>query len=134
MPVADTSELARFGVVGAAATALYAAMAFLLTHWLWLGLTPGEASLVAYIVAAAFSYLAHKSVTFLSTGPHRLEGLRFLALSAIGIVVAFAAPSILTGALGFDPIFAILSTCVLVPVINFVVMDRWVFAGRRTDR
>jgi putative flippase GtrA len=130
MSAADMSEIARFGAVGIVATAIYAILATVLTKWDWIGLKPVTASLAAYAAAAIFSYLAHKSVTFLSSGAHRLEGPRFLALTATGIAIAYAAPVVLTDIFDLEPVFAILATCVLVPALNFVVMDRWVFAGR----
>ncbi|WP_292530706.1 GtrA family protein, partial [Mesorhizobium sp.] len=57
--------LARFGLVGIAATILYAALAIGLVESKWIGFSPVQASLAAYAAAAVFSYLAHKSVTFM---------------------------------------------------------------------
>jgi putative flippase GtrA len=131
MPAVDSSEITRFGLVGIAATVLYATLALALTHWFFASV---PASLIAYAAAATFSYLAHKSITFFSTGAHRLEAPRFVVLTAVGIAIAFAAPLILTDMLALRPIFAVLLTCLLVPVVNFVVMDRWVFAGRKSAR
>jgi putative flippase GtrA len=123
--------LARFGVVGIAATILYAALAI---AWVrWIGFTPVQASLAAYAAAAVFSYLAHKSVTFLSSGSHRSEAPRFLLLTATGSAVAYVAPALLTAKLGLPPIIAVLVTCSLIPAINLLMLDRWVFAQRRPD-
>ncbi|TIQ60817.1 MAG: GtrA family protein, partial [Mesorhizobium sp.] len=65
--------LARFGLVGIAATSLYAVLAIALVKSKWVGFTPVQASLAAYAAAALFSYLAHKTVTFMSNGSHRSE-------------------------------------------------------------
>ncbi|MER8671189.1 GtrA family protein [Mesorhizobium sp. M1156] len=78
-----------------------------------------------------FSYLAHKLVTFASGGSHRSEAPRFFLLTATGFAVAYAAPALLTAKLGLPPIIAILVTCLLVPAINLLLLDRWVFAQRR---
>lgn len=134
MPAVAMSEFMRFGVIGIIATALYGALATVLTEWDWAGIEATSASVVAYLVAAIFSYLSHKSITFLSTRSHRVEGPRFVALTLAGLAVAFLAPVMLTDILGLQPIFAILFTCVVVPMMNFVVMDRWVFAHRRRDQ
>jgi GtrA-like protein len=72
--------LIRFGLVGIAATALYAALASVLMSREWIGLSAVRASLAAYVAAALFSYLAHKAVTFMSREPDRTEA----ALSAAG--------------------------------------------------
>ncbi|TIT20647.1 MAG: GtrA family protein [Mesorhizobium sp.] len=123
--------LARFGSVGIAATILYAVMATALVKWQRFGLSPVGASLAAYTAAALFSYLAHKFVTFASSGSHRSEAPRFFLLTATGFAVAYAAPALLTTKLGLPPIIPIVVTCLLVPAVNFLVLDRWVFAQRR---
>jgi putative flippase GtrA len=124
--------LARFGLVGIAATTLYAFLAIALVKWI--GFTPVQASLAAYAAAAVFSYLAHKSVTFMSSGSHRSEAARFILLTATGFAIAYAAPALLTAKLGLPPIIAILVTCLLIPAINLLMLDRWVFAQRRPGR
>jgi putative flippase GtrA len=126
--------LARFGLVGIAATVLYAVLATVLVESEWMGLTPVQASLAAYVAAAVFSYLAHKSVTFMSSGPHRSEAARFVLLTATGFGIAYAVPALLTMKLGLSPIIAILVTCLLIPAINLLMLDRWVFAQRRPGR
>jgi putative flippase GtrA len=100
----------------------------------WIGFTPVQASLAAYAAAAVFSYLAHKSVTFMSSGPHRSEAARFLLLTATGFAVAYAAPALLTARLGLPPIIAVLVTCLLIPAVNLLMLDRWVFAQRGPGR
>jgi putative flippase GtrA len=122
--------LVRFGLVGIAATALYAALASLLMSREWIGLSAVQASLAAYAAAALFSYLAHKGVTFMSRGRHRSEAPRFLVLTATGLAVAYCAPALLTGMLGLPAIVPVVSTCLVIPVLNLMVLGRWVFAGR----
>ncbi|MER9301912.1 GtrA family protein [Mesorhizobium sp. M0496] len=126
--------LARFGLVGIAATILYAALAAAFVKSERFGFSPVEASLAAYAAAGLFSYLAHRSITFMSSGPHRSEAPRFLLLAAIGLVIAYGAPALLTAKLGLPLIIPIMITCLLVPAINFVVLDRWVFAERIPDQ
>ncbi|RWM16024.1 MAG: GtrA family protein [Mesorhizobium sp.] len=126
--------LARFGLVGIAATMLYAVLAIGLVESKWIGFSPVQASLAAYAAAAVFSYLAHKSVTFMSSGSHRSEAARFLLLTATGFAVAYAAPALLTAKLGLPPIVTILVTCLLIPAVNLLMLDRWVFAQRGPSR
>ncbi|MES0000061.1 GtrA family protein [Mesorhizobium sp. M0051] len=126
--------LARFGLVGVAATILYAALADVFVKSERFGFSPVQASLAAYAAAALFSYLAHRSVTFMSRGLHRSEAPRFLLLAAIGLAIAYGAPALLTAKLGLPLIFPIMITCLLVPAINFVVLHRWVFAEHIPDQ
>ncbi|WP_164893037.1 GtrA family protein [Mesorhizobium sp. M7A.F.Ca.US.010.02.1.1] len=127
----DTLKLARFGLVGIAATILYAALAAAFSKSERLGFTPIQASLGAYAAATLFSYLAHKYLTFVSGRSHRTEVPRFLLLAATGFAIAYGAPAFMTVKLGLPLVIPVLITCLLVPAINFFVLDRWVFADRR---
>lgn len=123
-------RLSRFAAVGALATVIYAVLAFCLSGGLGLAILPAApASLVAYAAAAAFSYAGHKYVTFVSHGAHVFEAPRFLALTALGLGFAWLLPTILVGGAGLPPAVPIIVTCILVPVVNYVVLDRWVFAS-----
>jgi putative flippase GtrA len=126
--------LMRFGLVGIAATALYAVLAHVLMSREWTALSAVRASLAAYAAAALFSYFAHKAVTFMSRGRHRREAPRFLLLTAIGVAVAYGAPALLTDRLGLPGIVPIVVTCVAIPVLNLIVLGRWVFAPRTSGR
>ncbi|KUM25087.1 polysaccharide synthesis protein GtrA [Mesorhizobium loti] len=130
-PAAGMRLLVRFGSVGIVATILYAALAAFFARSEWIGLAPVEASFAAYAAAALFSYLAHKSFTFMSAGPHRSEAPRFLLLTLTGLAVAYAAPSLLTVNLGLPFVVPVLVTCVVIPALNLLVLDRWVFPERR---
>jgi putative flippase GtrA len=120
-------KLIRFGSVGVAATLLYAALAagFGLVR---LGATPS--SIAAYALAAVFAYLGHKRITFRSEGAHADEVPKFAAASALGLGVAALAPIVLTDRLHLPRAAPILATCVGVPVLNFLILDRLVFARR----
>ncbi|MER8974201.1 MULTISPECIES: GtrA family protein [unclassified Mesorhizobium] len=121
-------------MVGIAATVLYAALAAAFAKSERIGFTPVQASLAAYAAAALFSYLAHKSVTFVSSGSHRSEAPRFLLLAVTGLAVAYGAPALLTVKLGLPLIIPILLTCLVVPAVNLLVLDRWVFAERSPEQ
>jgi|SRR5688572_28017817 putative flippase GtrA len=145
MPAADAPEqppiagfgptlVMRFGLVGLSATAIYAVLASVLMSREWIGLSAVRSSVAAYAVAALFSYFAHKTVTFMSRGRHRMEAPRFLLLTATGLAVAYCAPALLTGMLGLPGIVPVLVTCIAIPVLNLVVLGRWVFARRTSGR
>ena len=118
-------RLSRFVLIGLASTVLYAVLAFVFAGTEGLGAT--GASVLAFALAAVFSYAGHKYVTFVSDGAHRLELPRFLVLSASGLAVAIALPGLLTEMLGMPAAIPILLTCLIVPVVNYVVLGRWVF-------
>lgn len=128
-------RLSRFAAIGAAATLIYAVAAFCLSGGLGITILPAApASLAAYFIAAIFSYWGHKYVTFLSGGAHVFEAPRFLALTALGLGFAWLLPTILVDGAGLPPAVPIAVTCILVPIVNYVVLDRWVFASGEEGR
>ncbi|MDX8500829.1 GtrA family protein [Mesorhizobium sp. VK4C] len=129
--VAGLKLLARFASVGLVATILYAVLTAVFARSDWLALAPVEASLAAYAAASLFSYLAHRSFTFMSAGSHRWQAPRFALLTLAGLAVAYAAPSLLTVTFGLPLVVPVLLTCLAIPALNLLMLDRWVFAGRR---
>lgn len=132
MPAAGGSNgpwslrLSRFAAVGLAATAIYAVLALVLAR---LGMMATGASVLAFLVAALFSYAGHKYVTFVSGGRHAFELPRFLVVGCAGLAVVSVMPAMLTDLLGFPPVVPVLLACVVIPAINYVVLGRWVFRG-----
>lgn len=123
-------RVVRFALVGIGATVLYALLA--LAFESRLAMSPVAASVLAYAVAAIFSYCGHKFVTFMSDGAHRQELPRFVLLTVTGFGVASALPYLFANLLGQPSWVPVLLTCVLIPMVNLIVLDRWVFRGRST--
>jgi putative flippase GtrA len=119
------SRLLRFGSVGVFSTGVYGVLA--MAFDVFSQLTSTAASLLAYTVAAAVSYLGQKHLTFVSSGSHVREISRFAALTALGYGLAFLIPFLLTDQAGFNPLVAIFGVCVAIPAINFLVMQNYVF-------
>ncbi len=130
MPSRETGlRVLRFAMIGLAATLLYAVLAITFEAAFRLG--PVPASVLAYGCSAAFSYFGHKFITFLSAGEHRKEAPRFIATALAGFGLATAAPAILTHWLGLPSWVAIAFTCLVIPLVNLLVLDRWVFSSAR---
>ena len=121
-------RLSRFVLIGIASTVLYAVLAFAFARMEGMGTT--GASVLAFALAAVFSYAGHKYVTFVSGGAHRLELPRFLALTAVGLAVVSLLPAILSGLFSLPTAVPILLACVVVPAVNYAVLGKWVFRGR----
>jgi putative flippase GtrA len=117
-------RLATFATIGAAATIGYAVIAESLTY---LGCRPVLASLIAYAICACGSYLGHKRFTFGSAGRHSVEAPRFFVATLVGLLVALAMPLLFARFFGPSPYFAILATCILVPILSFIASARFVF-------
>jgi putative flippase GtrA len=123
-------RLSRFALIGIASTLIYAVCAFLLSVLPAPALTAALASVAAYIIAAIFSYVGHKYVTFVSPGAHAFEVPRFFLLTALGLCFSWLLPLVLVDGLGMRPVFSIAIICVVVPATNYFVLDRLVFASR----
>lgn len=118
-------RLFRFGIVGGCATLVYFSLAWWLSVSLEIQAT--VASFAAYSVATLYSYIAHKFFTFRSNNNHSRELPQFLALTLIGYIFASALPAIFTTWLEWHAGYALAFTCVLIPLINFIGMEKFVF-------
>lgn len=117
-------RLATFATIGAVATISYALIAESLIS---LRLTPLWASLIAYAICATWSYLGHKHFTFSSSGSHATEAPRFAIATVVGLLVAIAMPVLFARLFGSSPYTAVMATCVLAPIISYIVSQRFVF-------
>ena len=127
-------RLSRFALIGAAATAIYAATAAVLSAGFDPLLPATTASVCAYALAALVSYAGHKYVTFGSAGAHVFEAPRFVGVTAMGIAFAGILPKLMVDGAGLEPLVPIAVTCIVVPVVNYVVLERWVFGQARAER
>jgi len=117
----------RFLVTGIGATLLYALLAAAFSTAT--PMKPALGSVLAYALAAIFSYAGHKYFTFVSSGAHRFEVPRFAALTLLGLATSFALPAVLSQWLGLPVQVPIALTCLLVPLVNYVVLRHWVFGS-----
>jgi putative flippase GtrA len=119
-----TSKLLRFPIVGAVSSAVYAvATWFYISH---LGVGSSVATFAGYATAIPFSFFAHRSLTFGSRGAVGAEMKRFALVHAAGMFVAWASMRA-SEALDLHYAIGIVTAVVLVPLVSFVVLDRWVF-------
>ncbi|MDA4845324.1 GtrA family protein [Hoeflea poritis] len=122
--------VSKFALVGLSATLLYAVLATVFEMQLGASLGQATVSIAAYAIAALFSYSAHRVFTFASNGAYRLEIPRFALLTATGAALSFALPAFIGGFLGLPMFVSVACVCVVIPLINFVALDRWVFGDR----
>ena len=120
-------RLSRFAIIGAMSTLIYALVALFLSNGYHV-FPVTEASLAAYVFAALFSYAGHKYFTFVSHGSHSFEGPRFVVLTLLGLALSFVLPTVLSGIMSLPAQVPIALTCVLVPVVNYMLLRHWVFA------
>lgn len=122
--------VSRFVLVGGAATALYALLALGLDRLIGTVANQATLSLSAYLLAAGFSYFAHRIFTFASEGDRRFEVPRFALLTISGATISFALPVLLQSWIELPMLVSVIAVCIVIPLINFVVLERWVFTGK----
>ncbi len=81
----------------------------------------------AYALAALFSYVGHRAVSFGSTRPHGLALARFVPVTLAGLLVSIVLPAVVSDWLGGPRWLAAALTCLLVPVMNAVLLSWLVF-------
>ncbi len=86
-------------MIGAGTTVIYAVLALAFSYS---GIAATGASVLAFLIAAVFSYAGHKYVTFASDGSHTFEVPRFLTVSATSLTIVSVLPAVLTGVFGLS--------------------------------
>ncbi len=120
-------RIAAFVGIGAVNTAAF----FLLSNALheFVGLGVVVSGYLAYAVLVPVSFFGHRRITFSSTGSISREWIRFCVIQAInlvviGVVTTFSESGAIPGWLAFAAI------SVLIPMLNFVIFQLWVFSRR----
>ncbi|MEA2755333.1 MAG: hypothetical protein QOJ54_1622 [Aliidongia sp.] len=124
-------KLGRFGIVGLVSTLIYAAVAAIGNNWTQL---PAEAvNSIAICISGLWSYLGHYRFTFRSDAAHRSSVIRFFVLFALGYAVS-SGIVLLSDRMGWPRNLATAIIVIIIPVINFVAMQLWVFASGTGSR
>lgn len=118
-----TARLIRFGAVGGITSAAYALIVAALAP------DTGEAlaAALAYLALLPVNYLGHRRATFRSRAPSRPELLRYLAVHAATMATCTAVMHGVTAGLGQSHWAGSAIIVIMAPVLNFVLLHRWVF-------
>lgn len=118
----------RFAVVGLLSTAVHVLVAGGLIGWI--GLHPGAANAVAFIVANLASYGANSLWSFRTPlGPRRFGRFALVSVMAFGLTVAIASA---VEAGGGHPALGIALVVLLVPGLSYAAHRAYTFAGPDT--
>jgi len=124
------ARLAKFGVVGLTATAVNAAVFYLLVRNLWL--PPVPAAVAAFVCAFVVSYVGHRHWTFAEQAAgadSRQSLIKFLLTALLGLCCNTFLTWLLTGPFGLPALSGLVSI-LLVPVLTFVCSKYWAFAPK----
>lgn len=123
----EPARILRFAAIGGLSTVIYAVGTLALSDRF--GLPAAVGSVVAYGAGAVFSYCGHRFVTFMSDGAVGFEIVRFACATAAGFLLSVGLAAILTDLAGFPSSVPVALVSILVPVLNFVVLRKFVFVG-----
>ncbi|MGB8843680.1 MAG: GtrA family protein [Aliidongia sp.] len=123
------AQTARYGVVGVGISLLYSGLTVFFVSGL--GIASVLASLGSFVIALPISYFSHWAITFQRR--HRFSDgwQRFAVLSAVGFTVAVPGMYVVTNVLNWSYLIGIAFSWVLVPMINYTLLQLWVFSHRR---
>ncbi len=121
-------KFARFATVGVANTIIYATATAVYISGLGIG--DKMASVLGYCTAVPFAFLAHRAYTFSSRGLIRSELLRFAITQGTSLLVSVFAMRVAVDYLGLHYALGILGGAVLVPIVTFIVLNKWVFRNQ----
>ena len=124
-------RVAVFSAVGAVATLGYLVLTNAAVSLG--GIEPKAASVAIYLLLMPASFLGHRRITFASRGSASLEGVRFCAVHAINIALAYSVSAIAIGYFALPPWTAFLVISVIVPIVNFLVFHFWVFIPEASE-
>lgn len=118
-------EIARFGLVGIAATLVHAAILSLLIEWF--ALPVQLANISAFVVAFLVSYLGHHRWTFASDAGHKEAASKFLLTAIIGFVANVMIMELVVVQLGYHYLIGFLCVVFSVPPATYVISRLWIF-------
>jgi len=121
----EIGRIFRFGLIGLAATAVYAVVAAAGNE---IFLVPAiAASIIGQAAATSVSYFGHSSFSFQVKTSHRDFLWRFLVISALTFGLNIIVTWLIVDVAKLSPRIAIAVVTVLVPLVNYLCNRFWVF-------
>lgn len=122
-------KLARFGFVGLFCALIFGVCSRVLIDLQ--GLPVYAAAGLSYILVTPLSYGLHRGFTFRSKAAHSTSLPKYLIVSAISTSIAAFLPAAMNSRSGLemDINYALSLTCVIVPLVTYLLKSTWVFAG-----
>ncbi len=131
-PLARVMKVLRFALVGAASSGAYAVIMLVATSAV--GLAPWISSVVAYVSAMIINFPLQRNFTFMSTGDVRREGLKYLGVHLVNLLVSVAVVHLITEVLQWPVFVSVAAVVVIIPLIQFLVLEIWVFKPSMRER
>lgn len=118
-------KVIRFGLVGVLSGTVFAGVTMLFAGPLEFG--PKLASSAGYVASMPLNFIGNRRFSFRSDNAMLGDLLRFVLLHTCNIFLTTFAMGAAVDLLGLHYIFGIVAAVLLVPCVNFAVMNWWVF-------
>lgn len=119
-------KLSRFAAVGVANALVYAVATRLYADAF--AVSAAVASGLGYATAVPLAFFGHRRLTFEAKGALSPQFVRFLGNHLLGFALAVVIAWLVTDLLGWPIWMGMGATILAVPVMSYMVMDKWVFA------
>ena len=121
-------KLIRFALTGAVSALIYS----LSTHFYSQAFAVSAAftSGMGYATAIPCSFLAHRHLTFEAKGKLSPQFVRFCATHLLGFLLSIAIVWLITDLWGWNIWIGMIITIILIPIISYLLMDKWVFGKK----
>jgi len=119
----------RFACVGASVAALYIVLYLLFLHVGW---AQWIANGVAFLLAVAVQYVGQAGITFKARINDRAQVLRFAVMIGLGLLTSAGITGLLAPMMGLADWLAAGIVTLVLPIQNYVILSRWVFAQGST--
>ena len=127
----EPARILRYAAIGGVSTLIYAVLTLALSAMHGFGMPVTIASIAGYGAGAVFSYCGHRFVTFMSDGAVGFEIVRFACATAFGFLLSVGLAVILADVAGLPPLVPVAIASILVPVLNFIILRKFVFVAAR---
>ncbi len=127
--IAHGFELARFGIVGVAATLVHLGVAFLLSQNTDIPLI--AINIMAFAVAFGVSFFGHHHWTFQSKTSKKESFFKFFLIALSGLAASTLILSILIKLDISTDLVKLLISIVIIPVVTYLLSKFWAFRGSK---
>lgn len=115
----------RFGMVGVLSSSVFAVVTALCAGPLGIG--PKLSSVAGYVASMPLNFVFNRRFSFRSENTLLGDLLRYILMHGINILLTTFAMGAAVDYFGLHYAFGIVAAVVLVPLLNFVLMNWWVF-------
>ena len=125
------TEVLRFSLVGIATACIFFGLIFLFTFF---GFKNFGATIISYVTAISFQYMAHSVFTFKRDPKNRSQLKKFLLVNFSGLMISILVIDVWGNITNIDRQWSAVIVVVVLPAFNYVAFSFWAFAGETVSR